>query len=395
MTTPSICIVQPSLGKASETFIAAHAERLPADVTVVHGLRSRGEWPQINGTPILSQSPYDRAVRKLKRLVQGKPWDWEYSAAYLQAFRQTKARAVLAEYGMSATEVLEACRYANLPLIVHFHGHDVSRKSIVESYRSEYIQLFQKAAAIIAVSTAMESALVGLGAPRDKVFRNTYGVDCTLFQPTNPAVNPPTFVSTGRFVEKKAPYLTLLAFRNVLDVCSDAKLRMIGDGVLLGPCRDIAKSLSIDHAVEFLGTQPHQVVAAEMKQARAFVQHSVEASDGDCEGTPNSVLEAGASGLPVIATNHAGIPDVVVDEITGLLVDERDVAGMSNHMIRIAQDTILAARLGAAGRDRIEQHFSMDRSIARLWEIIESCIERRAPQLGNLSHQPRVPSLIT
>ena len=82
-----------------------------------------------------------------------------------------------------------------------------------------------------------------------------------------------------------------------------------------------------------------------------------------------------ASGLPVIATRHDGIPEVVLEGETGLLVDEGDVDGMARAMIRLAEDPELAARMGAAGRARIEAEFSMDRSIANLWKIIENAIE--------------------
>ena len=86
------------------------------------------------------------------------------------------------------------------------------------------------------------------------------------------------------------------------------------------------------------------------------------------------ILEAGGSGLPVISTRHAGIPDVVIEGETGFLVDERDVEGMAKHMLRIAEDPPLAARLGQAARKRIADHFSLEGAISALWQVIESCM---------------------
>ena len=120
-----------------------------------------------------------------------------------------------------------------------------------------------------------------------------------------------------------------------------------------------------------------------MESARAFVQHSVEAPSGDAEGTPVAVLEAGASGLPVVATRHAGIPDVVIEGKTGLLVEEHDVAGMADAMLRLIDDPPLAANLGAAARDHVRAHFSMERSIDRLWRIIAPCCEGGEPRLAS------------
>ena len=128
--------------------------------------------------------------------------------------------------------------------------------------------------------------------------------------------------------------------------------------------------------MELLGRCPHSEVGALMQQARAFVQHSVRALSGDSEGTPVAVIEAGASGLPVVATRHAGIPDVIIEGETGFLVDEGDVAGMAAYMIQLARGPALAAGMGQAGRKRIEEHFSMEKSIGNLWKIIESVIEQ-------------------
>jgi glycosyltransferase involved in cell wall biosynthesis len=149
---------------------------------------------------------------------------------------------------------------------------------------------------------------------------------------------------------------------------------MIGHGPLLDACHDLAQGLAIRHAVTFLGAQPQTVISEELRNARAFVQHSVEAPSGDCEGTPVAVLEAGASGLPVVATRHAGIPDVVIEGETGLLVDERDVEGMATQMLRLLREPLFAARLGDTARSHIRTNFSMRQSLDRLWAVIEPAL---------------------
>jgi len=92
---------------------------------------------------------------------------------------------------------------------------------------------------------------------------------------------------------------------------------------------------------------------------------------GDSEGTPVAVLEAGAAGLPVIATRHAGIPDVVREGQTGLLCDERDIATMAEHMHTVLTDPSAAARLGAAAREHIAEHHSMETSLEGLRTILQ------------------------
>jgi glycosyltransferase involved in cell wall biosynthesis len=183
------------------------------------------------------------------------------------------------------------------------------------------------------------------------------------------------FLAVGRFVEKKGTHLTLLAFAKALEEAPGARLVMAGDGPLLAPCKQMARGLGLGDRVVFLGAVDHAGVAHLMREARAFVQHSLKAEDGNSEGTPVSVLEAGASRLPVIATAHAGIADAVVHGTTGMLVAEGDVEGMARCMVELARAPELAARLGAAGRERIAREYSMEGSVARLWRVVEEAIE--------------------
>jgi glycosyltransferase involved in cell wall biosynthesis len=257
-------------------------------------------------------------------------------------------------------------------MIVHFHGFDVHSRAILDRYGARYRELFDQAAALIVVSRPMREALLTLGAPACKTHYCPNGVDPDRFGPGEPDQAPPTFLAVGRFVEKKAPQLTIAAFASVWHRHPEARLRMIGDGRLQGVCADLAQGLGIGEAVSFLGKQPHHAVAEEMRNSRAFVQHSLIASDGNSEGMPCSILEASASGLPVVSTRHAGIPEVVVDGETGFLVAERDVEGMAQQMGRLVTDPALAAALGQAGRRRVTEHFSMDSSIARLWAVIRT-----------------------
>ena len=99
-----------------------------------------------------------------------------------------------------------------------------------------------------------------------------------------------------------------------------------------------------------------------------------------------AILEAGATGLPVVSTRHAGIPDVIVEGETGFLVDERDVGGMAQHMVTLAADPQLAASMGHAAQRRIRTHFSMERRLDHLWQIIESCMSAPGRPNGSASH---------
>lgn len=364
----TLCVTLPWALRPADTFVRPHIERLPARVVTVHGWRLHlGDKPVLS-TPRL-------IAHKLRRMVTREGLEREQTDAYLTVFRRFRVHAVLAEYGDHAIDAVQACRRAHVPLIAHFHGYDASVRSVIDENAEAYRQLFENASALVAVSRAMRQKLMSLGAPPEKVHWNPYGVDCSAFSGADPAHSPPLVLAVGRFVDKKAPQKTIAAFAAARGSCPEARLRMIGEGPLLNECRRLASELGLGDAVEFPGALAHDVIRGEMRRARCFVQHSVEAASGDSEGTPVAIIEASATGLPVVSTRHAGIPDVVDEGTTGFLVAEGDIANMGRHLETLLRNPTLAAELGAAARRRIQTHFAIEDRLARLWQIIESCIE--------------------
>ena len=102
------------------------------------------------------------------------------------------------------------------------------------------------------------------------------------------------------------------------------------------------------------------------------MQHSIRAEDGDMEGTPVSIMEASSAGLPVIATKHAGIPDVIIDNETGLLCEELDINKMANDMKSLIEDKQLAFKLGTAGKRFMSSHFSKEKQMKILTQTVET-----------------------
>lgn len=356
------CVVHPPPVPAAETFIRAHVERLPGEVVEIVNNpqfyhQERSKW----------FSFLDRAIRRARVELHLNPGD---SRKLARRLKHSKVEVVLAEYGTTAVACIDACLMAGVPLVPIFHGYDASKESVITRHHDGYKRLFKECPAIIGVSKAMIEKLVEMGAPREKVHHVCYGVDTKLFAAIKPEKNPPKFIGIGRFVEKKAPFLTILAFDRVLRNCPETKLTIAGDGPLLDACRDLVRALGLEEAVQLPGNASHNRVASLMKEARAFVQHSVRAPSGDSEGTPVAILEAGASGLPVIATRHAGIPDVVINEETGLLVDEYDIKGMAKHMTRLAKEPGYAGELGRRAAMKITKEFNLELKIEHLASIL-------------------------
>lgn len=368
-----VIVFSPLKGAFSETFIKAHIERLPFNVTP----RYESHWllSDANDSRIWPLGWWFGAVAlrlapKLNTAV--------FNCFLAQHLRSVGADAVLAEYGTTGAYLVEGCKKARIPLLVYFHGFDAFVRAVLDSHRDSYKKMFDYASGIMAVSGAMKNRLLSIGAPSERLYLNVYGVDPNRFSGGEPERKGPIFLGVGRFVEKKAPYLTVLAFSKVMQTMPSAKLIMVGEGPLLGPCKRLAAALGVGSSIDFLGVQASSRVSELMRNARVFVQHSLEAEDGDCEGTPVAVIEAQMTGLPVISTRHAGIPDVVVDGETGYIVDEGDADGMSARMLQLARDPDLAGRMGRAARKRAEAHYTLDRHLNQLAEMIELGVRRKA-----------------
>ena len=132
---------------------------------------------------------------------------------------------------------------------------------------------------------------------------------------------------------------------------------------------------NIADQVFFVGVLKQYEVAALMRKARMFVQHSNVAPDGDSEGSPVAIMEAQLSGLPVVATFHAGIPEIVKQDVTGFLVDEGDVNGMANGMIKLVLDPGMASEMGAKGQSRVINNFTLDHHLSAVSALLNRVIK--------------------
>jgi colanic acid/amylovoran biosynthesis glycosyltransferase len=185
----------------------------------------------------------------------------------------------------------------------------------------------------------------------------------------------------GRFVAKKGPLETIQAFHRMRGdlpepLASRTKLVMVGDGPLLNAARELVRRLGLEPAVSLAGRASQVEVAGLLRQARAFVQHSRVAPDGDSEGSPVAVMEAQLSGLPVVSTRHGGIPEVVLEGETGLLVEEGDVVGMAAAMARLATSPDLAARMGCHGRARVAAKFTTGHHLEQVARLLREVCGR-------------------
>lgn len=363
-----LCITRSERYAYSETFIRDQIDGLSKRMEV-HSVHS-GRLPErAESGERLSPFLY-RVLHKFIKAATGQRNNYFGNYGLKKFFREKKMDVVLANYGISAVHIMPVCKALNLPLIVVFHGHDATDKRLLRAYASRYRQLFEYSAAIVAVSNDMRDKLMTLGADAGKISVIPCGVDLRKFSPS-PEKKEALFLAVGRFVEKKGPLITIRAFHEVWKRHPEAKLMMVGaHRGLYQKCVALVNSLDMQEAVSFPGAVTHEEVRKLMGRAFAFVQHSVTAANGDMEGTPVGLLEAAASGLPVVSTFHGGINDAVIHERTGYLTAEGDVAAMAGYMIRLLEDPVQAALMGKATRNHITLNYDQEKQLNKLSALI-------------------------
>jgi glycosyltransferase involved in cell wall biosynthesis len=379
-------VVLPERHVVSESFIQAQIDGLSEDTVELWGsprpLWSGDRSTLLSGTPRLLSTTLRLATgvdatRAVAAVGRRLPENW-YRRQLAAFLCRSRVDVMLAEYGPTGVVVMNACRRSAVPLVVHFHGYDAYQRKTLDQFGGGYLRLFEAASKIIAVSKHMVGQLEGLGAPPERIVYNPYGVDVDALRGARPGEAEPILVALGRFVEKKAPTLTVRAFADVHRQVPQSKLVMLGDGPLRDDCIELAREFGVEDSVSFPGSVDHDEVASWMRRARCFVQHSVRASDGDSEGTPLAILEASSCGLPVVSTRHTGIVEAVRDGATGFLVEEGDVEGMASKILRLVADPGLAAKMGSAGRQHIEAEYSIERSLGRLRSALAEAVRDRA-----------------
>ena len=361
----NLAIFSPSKNPYSETFIQAHKNRLPHTVFYYYGEGSNNIILEGNDITITSSTIF----RKVYNHIFKKSYNISKWQGLIKSIKKNKIDLVLIEYGTHAHNLIELLKIIDIPFVVHFHGYDATRTDAVAS-TDNYSQVFKYASRIISVSKVMTKALLKLGCPKDKLVYNTYGPN-PLFYQVKPNFTKQQFIAVGRFTDKKAPYYLILSFSKVVKKFPNALLIIAGKGVLRETCLNLIKHYNLEKNIFLPGVITPQKYSEYLSESLAFVQHSITTSNYDMEGTPLAILEASIAGLPILSTYHAGIPDIVVQNETGILVQEHDTQGMANAMIKLLNNNNIARHLGKNGKVHVNNNFSMERHIETLSALLK------------------------
>jgi glycosyltransferase involved in cell wall biosynthesis len=272
-------------------------------------------------------------------------------------------------FGHTGVHLLPFIQEWKQPCVVSFHGMDIQARPEQEGYDEQMRELLRTVPLVLARSRSLFGALEQWGCPREKMRLNRTGIPLDAYpfaRREKPADGAWRFVQACRLIAKKGLPTALRAFAKFHAKHPLSRFTIAGDGPMKNEVATLAAELGVGDAVELCGFLSQQQLAELYARSHVFVHPSEMPPDQNQEGVPNSMLEAAATGLPVVATTHGGIPEAVTHERTGLLVPERDDAALFSAFEQIANADGLLGTLGEAAARSVREEFEQAKAIEKL-----------------------------
>lgn len=376
-----VVVLTHSFGLPTETFIYNEISEISQQVDL-QLLTCQRSNPARFPFDKVEQIPYtqNRLRAKIQWEARKRNWGFNYySPSYASVLRSRiktlKPSLIHAHFGPEAIRFWDNLNPdIQIPFIISFHGYDASRMLRSKSYVKRIKAMVQEPnVSIICVSRYMQEQLAaaGISSPRTHILY--YGTDCDFFQPAerqspNSAF---TFLQISSFREKKGHRYTIDAYARLKQAQPELKSKLIlaGEGPLLAEIKSQVQDYGLQQEVQFPGLINPNEAKALLQAADCFVHHSVSSKDGDQEGIPNAIMEAMAMELPILATLHAGIPELVESGLNGFLVAEKDVEAYTSKMKEVTN-----WEKRPLNRSKVLQSFERKQHAASLQQIYQQSI---------------------
>ncbi|MBF5042766.1 glycosyltransferase [Aggregicoccus sp. 17bor-14] len=372
---PRVLIYRDRLLPPSETFILQQAEALRRFTPVYLGAQA------VRGLPTPAERTFVVHPRD-ERSLAGVAFRLVGTAPRLfRALERLQPQLVHAHFGPDGVQALGVARRLRCPLVVTFHGYDVTVRDeyLQQSYTQRRFlrckfQLGERAGLLVAISRFIRSAMIERGFPENKIRVHYIGVDTERFKARSGQEREPIVLFVGRLVEKKGCGHLIRAMARVQARLPAVELVVIGDGPLRQELEAQARTLGLRH--RFLGVQAPENVQAWLERARVFSVPSIVGSSGDAEGLGIVFLEAQAMGVPVVSFDTGGISEAVKHERTGLLAPAHDDELLAEYLCRLLQDDAMWRAFSVAGRQHVTGNFDLATQTRQLEELYLEVLDR-------------------
>ncbi|MEH2561963.1 glycosyltransferase involved in cell wall biosynthesis [Bradyrhizobium sp. AZCC 2289] len=374
----TVLVYRNELLPVSETFIKEQILALEDWRAVLVGRKRLNELPldDLNVRIVGAASPAfsSRVSWKAHRLLRSIP-------SHIKRSLEAEAPCLVhAHFGPDALDAWPLARALNLPMLVTLHGYDINTYRdwweagkggpTMRTYPRRLLKLVeQPRVGFIAVSQAIRQRAIEFGIPGEKITVNYIGIDTSKFAPGSiPIAQRPAHVLfVGRLVEKKGCRYLIEAMSAVQKDVPDARLIVVGDGPLRHSLEQLAQRSGVN--VDFRGAQSSAYVKRELNAARVFCLPSVTAESGDAEGFGLVLLEAQASGVPVVTSARGGAAEGIREGVTGYRFAEGDIEILATKLISLLKENKILRQMSEQGSRYVAQEFDLTHR-ARQLEIL-------------------------
>jgi len=293
-----------------------------------------------------------------------------YQAVYVGLrLREAGINRVHAHFaGMAARTAFWIAKFFPITFSLTAHANDIFAP---RNFEIDLDKLVSAARVIVTETDYSEKFLRERFPERaDRIHRLYNGLNLAEFGRANFSSDPPLIVAIGRLIPKKG-------FANLIRACAllvergrPFRCEIFGDGPLENQLRALIEDLGLREHIQLPGPRPQHELRARLANANVFVLPSVPEAEGGMDNLPTVIMEAMATGLPVVSTTIGGIPEMVIENETGFLVQPQDTAALVEAVEKVTNDRSLGQRLGRAGYERAQNLFSIEKNVRELCALI-------------------------
>ena len=370
---------RPVVAAYCATFLRPEMLHIYRQITALDRVRpivitQKREEPERFPYPAVSVVPKPRThfLRRIWfRQLRDAPWKISNreTNAIIRVLETAEARLLHIYFGHIAVHLLPLIRQWDKPSVVSFHGADVMVDLAKPAYRRATEEMLDAVRLVLVRSNSLARALNGIGCPSEKIRVQRTGIplDELPFRERQwPANGQWHLLQAGRLIPKKGIATSLLTFAEFRKRYPHSTLTLAGEGPLRGELELLSQKLGVAEGVTFTGFVTQRELRDLFHRSHIFLHPSETGADGNQEGVPNAMLEAMASGLPVFATMHGGIPEAIEHGLSGMLVPEGDVDALARELLKAAADPTLLTGLSQAGAKAVADNFEQRAQVRKL-----------------------------
>jgi glycosyltransferase involved in cell wall biosynthesis len=316
----------------------------------------------------LRNAPWQISDRELRKLL-----------AILSRY---DAQLVHVYFGHIAVHLFPLIVYWARPTVVSFHGADVLVDMEKSAHHAATERMLKAVRLVLVRSRSLQDAVIRIGCPENKIRIHRTGIpvaEIPFVARSWPTDGDWRFVQAGRLIEKKGFATSLRAFAEFATRYPESTFAIAGEGPLQSELETQAHALGVGDKVFFRGFIPQKDLRELFYSSHIFLHPSEIGVDGNQEGVPNSMLEAMASGLPVFATAHGGIPEAVENDRSGILVAEQDHAALTAKLFELTSATNRLSEIARQGAMAVAEKFDQQAQVRKLEDYYSEAVASSSP----------------